>query len=252
MYLRDLFIRQRLLHTLTHRYLPIQTPVAEIDNFEMQENTVLTGNVLTNDHDPDGDALHVTAATFNTAHGKVVLLTDGSFTYTPNTGFMGSDSFDYQICDDGAPVACCHGTVKIIVHCKNDIPVANPDAYTTNEDTKLDVDAANSILKNDTDQKGDPLTAGLIKTTQHGTLALNANGTFSYTPQLNYYGEDSFTYVANDGFDNSNEAVVTITVVPVNDPPVANPDVATTNEDVAVAIPVLANDTDVTTCWMDL
>ncbi len=211
----------------------------------MIEDTQLTGNVLTNDQDPDGDALHVTAATFNTAHGKVVLQTDGSFTYTPNVSFMGSDTFEYQLCDDGNPNACCHGKVEITVQCKNDIPVANPDPYTSNEDTQLVVTAANNILKNDTDKKGDPLKATLVKTTQHGTLVLKPDGTFTYTPVLNYYGNDTFTYVANDGTDNSNEALVTITVVPVNDPPVAAPDAATTNEDVAVAIPVLANDTDV-------
>jgi gliding motility-associated-like protein len=187
----------------------------------------------------------VTAGTFNTAHGKVVLQTDGTFTYTPNVSFMGSDSFQYQLCDDGNPSACCHGTVEITVHCKNDIPVANPDSYSSNEDTQLAVTNANNILKNDTDTKGDPLKAVLVKTTQHGTLVLNQDGTFTYTPVLNYNGNDTFTYVANDGTDNSNEALVTITVTPVNDPPIAAPDAATTDEDVAVAIPVLANDTDV-------
>jgi len=177
-------------------------PVAKKDVFTMIEDTQLTGNVLTNDHDPDGDALHVTAGTFNTAHGKVVLQTDGTFTYTPNVSFMGSDSFQYQLCDDGNPSACCHGTVEITVHCKNDIPVANPDPYTSNEDTQLVVTNANNILKNDTDTKGDPLKAVLVKTTQHGTLALNPDGTFTYTPVLNYNGNDTFTYVANDGTDN--------------------------------------------------
>ncbi|HMG90035.1 MAG TPA: Ig-like domain-containing protein [Chryseolinea sp.] len=220
-------------------------PVAQTDVFTMVEDTQLTGNVLTNDQDPDGDALHVTAGSFNTAHGSVVFQTDGTFTYTPNVSFMGFDTFQYQLCDDGNPSACCHGTVEITVQCKNDIPVANPDSYTTDEDTKLEVTAANSILKNDTDTKGDPLKATLINTTQHGTLVLNPDGTFTYTPNLNYYGQDTFKYVANDGRDNSNEAVVTITVLPVNDPPIAAPDVATTNEDVAIAIPVLANDTDV-------
>jgi gliding motility-associated-like protein len=220
-------------------------PVAKTDVFTMIEDTQLTGNVLTNDTDPDGDALHVTAGSFNTAHGKVVIQTNGTFTYTPNISFMGSDTFQYQLCDDGSPSECCHGTVQITVHCKNDIPVANPDAYTTNEDTKLEVTAANSILKNDTDTKGDPLKATLIKTTQHGTLALKSDGTFTYMPDLNYSGQDTFKYVANDGTDNSNEALVTITVLPVNDPPIAAPDIATTDEDVAIAIPVLANDSDV-------
>ena len=220
-------------------------PVAQTDVFTMVQDTQLSGNVLTNDQDPDGDALHTTAVTFYTPHGKVVIQTDGTFTYTPYVGFMGSDVFQYQVCDDGNPSACCHGLVEITVHCKNDIPIANPDTYTSNEDTQLAVTSANNILKNDTDLKGDPLKATLVKTTQHGTLVLKPDGTFTYAPVLNFYGNDTFTYIANDGTDNSNEALVTLTVVPVNDPPIAAPDAATTDEDVAVAIPVLANDTDV-------
>jgi VCBS repeat-containing protein len=220
-------------------------PVAQTDVFTMVQDTQLSGNVLTNDQDPDGDALHTTAVTFYTPHGKVVIQTGGTFTYTPYVGFMGSDVFQYQVCDDGNPSACCHGLVEITVHCKNDIPIANPDTYTSNEDTQLAVTSANNILKNDTDLKGDPLKATLVKTTQHGTLVLNPDGTFTYAPVLNFYGNDTFTYIASDGTDNSNEALVTLTVVPVNDPPIAAPDAATTDEDVAVAIPVLANDTDV-------
>lgn len=220
-------------------------PVAKTDYVEVDEDSQVSGNALTNDSDPDGDALHVTAGTFNTPHGKIVIQSNGNFVYTPNIGFMGLDSFDYQLCDNGSPSACCSGRIEIQVHCKNDIPVANPDTYSTNEDTKLEVTSANSILNNDTDKKGDPLKATLVKTTQHGTLVLKQDGTFTYMPELNYNGTDSFKYTASDGKDVSNEATVTITVKPVNDPPIAAPDVAVTDEDVPVAIPVLANDSDV-------
>jgi large repetitive protein len=223
---------------------PNNVPVATTDVFTIDEDTQLNGNVLTNDHDPDGDAIHTKNETINTSHGTVVIKEDGTFTYTPNANFQGEDKFDYQICDDGNPVACCHGTVKITVVAKQDPPTANPDAFTTNEDTKLDV-PCNCVLDNDTDPDGDPLTAVLVTTTQHGTLVFKPDGKFTYMPDLNYNGIDTFTYVANDGTGNSNETVVTITVVPVNDPPIAAPDVAITDEDVAIAIAVLANDTDV-------
>ena len=224
---------------------PNQIPIGVTDVYTIDEDTPLDGNVITNDYDPDGDAITVTPGTFNTAHGKIVLQANGNFNYTPNPNFFGFDSFEYELCDDGDPVSCCHSMIEITVVSKNDPPVANPDTYSTNEDTKLEITAANGVLKNDNDEEGDPLTAVLTKTTNHGTLTFNPDGGFTYMPGLNYNGSDTFSYIANDGKDNSIEAVVTITVLPVNDPPVAAPDVATTNEDVAVAISVLANDTDV-------
>jgi VCBS repeat-containing protein len=104
----------------------------------------------------------------------------------------------------------------------NTPPVANGDAYSTDEDTTLNV-AAPGVLTNDTDADSDPLTAIVDATTSNGSLALNADGSFTYTPNLNYFGPDSFTYHANDGTDDSNIATVDITVNDVNDPPVSDP-----------------------------
>jgi VCBS repeat-containing protein len=125
--------------------------------------------------------------------------------------------------------------------------VATDDAYTIDEDTTLDV-AAPSVLANDTDPDGDPLTAILVDNPTNGTLTLNPDGSFTYTPNDDFNGTDSFTYFANDGTSNSNlAATVTITVNPVPDPPVATDDAYTIDEDTTldVAAPgVLANDTD--------
>jgi VCBS repeat-containing protein len=103
----------------------------------------------------------------------------------------------------------------------NEVPVAVDDAYATDEDTPLNV-AAPGVLGNDTDADGDALTAVLDTTTSNGTLTLNADGSFSYTPNANYNGPDSFTYMANDGQADSNVATVTITVNDINDAPVAD------------------------------
>jgi VCBS repeat-containing protein len=101
----------------------------------------------------------------------------------------------------------------------NTPPVANNDSYSTNEDVALTV-AGPGILGNDTDAESNPLTAILVSGASHGSVALNANGSFTYTPNANYNGSDSFTYKANDGIDNSNAAAaVSITVNPVNDAP---------------------------------
>ncbi len=100
----------------------------------------------------------------------------------------------------------------------NDRPVAVDDGYSVNEDGTLNVAAA-GVLANDTDPESDPLTASLVTTTPNGALTLNANGSFSYTPYLDFYGTDSFTYRANDLGAASVAATVTITVNAVNDVP---------------------------------
>lgn len=100
-------------------------------------------------------------------------------------------------------------------------PVANNDAYSTNEDIALTVPAP-GVLGNDNDVDGDTLTAILVSGPSRGTLTLNADGSFAYTPDVNYNGTDSFTYKANDGKADSNIAAVTITVTEENQPPVAS------------------------------
>ena len=137
-------------------------------------------------------------------------------------------------------------TVTITVTAVNDAPVAVADSYATDEDTPLTV-AAPGVLGNDTDVDGDPLTALVVTQPANGTLALNATGSFTYTPNANFNGSDSFTYKANDGTADSNVATVTITVSAVNDAPVAVADSYATTEDtpLTVAAPgVLGNDTD--------
>jgi PKD repeat protein len=103
----------------------------------------------------------------------------------------------------------------------NTPPVAESDAYATDEDVPLSV-AAPGVLDNDTDVDGDSLTAAVVVDVTNGLLTLNLEGSFVYTPDADFYGEDLFTYVANDGVADSNIATVTITVDPVNDPPVAD------------------------------
>ena len=107
--------------------------------------------------------------------------------------------------------------------------------------------AAPGVLGNDTDADGKPLTAALVGAPAHGTVTLNANGSFTYTPAANYNGPDSFTYRANDGTADSNVATVSITITAVNDAPAAAADAFTTNEDASLVVSapgVLANDAD--------
>jgi len=99
------------------------------------------------------------------------------------------------------------------------LPEALADAYSTDEDIPLSVDPP-GVLTNDTDVDGDPLTAVLDTDVSNGTLTLNLDGSFTYTPTANFNGTDSFRYHAWDGQANSNITTVTITVIAVNDAPV--------------------------------
>ncbi|MDP9387074.1 MAG: Ig-like domain-containing protein [Actinomycetota bacterium] len=222
-------------------------PVAVDDAYSASEGTTLNINapgVLGNDSDPDGDALTASLGTAP-ANGTVMLNPNGSFTYTPNAGFNGVDSFTYRASDPSG--ASDTATVSITVNAVNDAPVAVDDAYTTAEDTLLTV-AAPGVLGNDTDAEGDALTASLATGPANGTLALNPDGSFTYTPNANYNGPDSFTYTASDGNGGSDTATVSISVTAVNDDPAALGDAYSTAENTALTVPapgVLSNDTDV-------
>jgi VCBS repeat-containing protein len=114
-------------------------------------------------------------------------------------------------------------------------PAVTNDAYTTAEDTPLVVGAP-GVLGNDTDAAGQPLTAKLVRGPRSGSLTLNADGSFRYTPNADLNGTDSFVYRANDGLADSLSATVTLTVTPVNDAPVAVDDAYTVNQDGALVV----------------
>ena len=214
------------------------TPVATDDSVTTNEDTPYSGNVLSNDTDIDGDSL-TAALVDGPAHGELVLNTDGTFTYTPDANYHGTDSFTYTA-TDGTETSTA-ATVNITVTAVNDTPVADDDAYTIDEDYRLMA----SVLTNDVDVEGDSLTTALVDGPTHGELVLNTDGTFTYTPDANYNGTDSFTYTATDGTATSTPATVTITVNPVNDATVANNDSYSTGEDSSLLGNVLTNDVDV-------
>jgi VCBS repeat-containing protein len=196
-------------------------PVAGPDGYALDEDQSLSvplaAGVLANDTDTDGDPLSATLGTGPTHAASFNLNADGSFTYTPAANYNGADSFTYTVSDGHGGTAT--GTVPLTVRPVNDLPAAAADAYTVNEDTALTVPAATGVLANDTDADGDALTAVLVGGPAHGSLALNPDGSFAYTPAANYYGTDSFTYKPNDGTGDGNTVTVALTVNPVNDAP---------------------------------
>ncbi len=140
--------------------------------------------------------------------------------------FNGTDSFTYEVCDDGTPALCDTAVVNVTVDAVNDAPVANDDSATTPEDTPVAID----VTANDTDVDGnlDPTSVTVTSGPANGAVAVDpVTGAVTYTPDADFNGTDSFTYeVCDDGTPVlCDTATVTVTVTPVNDPPVANDDV---------------------------
>jgi hypothetical protein len=227
-------------------------PIARDDTFQTNQDTSVTvadaDGVLRNDSAAAGGALDASLVT-NVANGLLGFNAGGGFSYTPNAGFTGNDSFTYQAHEGGTtPSNIATVTISVIPTGGGNVaPIANADAYATNEDQTLNVNANNGVLANDTDANGNPLTAVVASGVSSGTLTLQPNGSFGYVPAPEFSGSVVFMYQADDGAARSNVTTVTITVNPVDDPPVTQPESYTTAEDTAlnVAAPgVLGNDSD--------
>jgi VCBS repeat-containing protein len=223
-------------------------PAANNDSFITDRNMTITGTdlgVIANDTDVDGDLLTATLESLP-VHGSLVLNSDGSFTYAPALEYSGSDSFTYYAND--AQATSNLAIVTIVVNATNRAPVAANDNYTLDEDAVL-VETVPSVLGNDGDADGDLLKALLVDHPINGSLAFDQNGSFSYTPVANWFGNDHFSYQASDGTADSNIATVTIVVAPINDAPTAVGDNYFTDEDAPLletdALGVLINDLDV-------
>jgi hypothetical protein len=211
-------------------------PDARDDAATTVVNTPVTIPVLANDVDPDGDPLTVTAVT-TPANGAVVINADNTVTYTPNLGFTGTDTFTYTISDPGGLMDTATVTVTVM---PDEMPDAMDDVATTLEDTAVTI----PVLANDTGIGNVPLTVVIVTAPSNGAAVVNADNTVTYTPNMNFTGTDTFVYRVTDFDGDSDMATVTVTVTPVNDPPDARDDIATTPEDTMVIIPVLANDVD--------
>ncbi|HYI08856.1 MAG TPA: Ig-like domain-containing protein [Thermoanaerobaculia bacterium] len=211
-------------------------PVANDDGDMTSEDTPVTLNVLSNDSDPDGGSVFLTGHTQG-LNGSVNCDGAGNCTYTPNPNYNGGDSFSYTI-TDGQDTASA--TVLIAISALNDEPVANQDTLSTDQDTPAVV----NVLLNDTDADGDTLVVFDSTNGTKGSVTCEANGDCTYSPSPGESGSDSFTYTIADFNDGSATGTVLVNINPVNDPPIATPDSAATNENTPVAIDVLGNDSD--------
>ncbi|MDB5386724.1 MAG: outer rane adhesin like protein, partial [Planctomycetaceae bacterium] len=189
--------------------LTANLPVAVNDVYSVNENTTLTGiSVLSNDTDLDGDTIDQAALQSTTAHGTLTLASNGTFTYVPNAGFTGTDSFTYLAVDSlHAEASLLPGIVTIHVGTINDAPVALPETVsaTTN--------AAFHGMLSGTDLNGDPLTFSTgASAATNGSVTINPDGAFVFTPTAGFTGVASFSFKVNDGTTSSADAIVTLNV----------------------------------------
>jgi bacillopeptidase F len=175
--------------------------------------------------------------------GMTIDAASGAIAWTPTNAQVGANAVTVRATNPGGQRAT--QSFSIAVANVNDAPVAANDAYTVKQGATLTV-AASGVLANDSDPDRDALTARIVSGPSHGTLALAANGSFTYTPAVDYSGSDTFTYQAADVALSSNVATVTITITP-NRAPVAGNNAYSVAQDttLTVAAPgVLANDSD--------
>lgn len=208
-------------------------PVAVDDAVTVSEDGSATWDVLGNDADSD-DALLLLTSVSQPAHGSA-FSTGSLVVYTPEPDYTGADSFTYTVSDPMGETAT--GTITVTVTPVNDPPVAAADVTAVVEDGAAYV----AVLTNDSDVDS-TLALESVNPPAHGTATI-VGGEILYVPTANFSGQDTFTYRITDGQESA-DAVVTVTVSPVNDAPVANDDAVSTPEDTPISINVAANDSD--------
>jgi VCBS repeat-containing protein len=193
--------------TATFTVNPINdAPTAGNDTLVTNEDIAKT-QTLPSATDIDGDSVTYAKAT-DPSHGTVSVNANGTYTYTPAANYHGSDSFTYTVSDGHGGVNTY--TVNITVNPINDLnqaPTAGNDSLVTNEGS-----TKTQTLPSATDIDGDSVTYAKATDPSHGTVSVNANGTYTYTPAANYHGSDSFTYTVSDGYGGVNTYTVNITV----------------------------------------
>jgi hypothetical protein len=238
--------------TVTISILAVNDPPEPVDDSAVTETGApVLIPVLSNDSDLDGDVLQLQGFDSTSLYGGTIVrddnqtpgdLSDDRLIYTSASTFAGDDLFKYWVNDGNLTV---DANVDITVNATPQMLVANDDSYSLPRNTTLSIDSTNGVLQNDSLVAGTDLTCTLVSGVSNGVLALNLDGSFTYTPNTDYVGEDSFVY--QTGIDGlvSNPANVILSVT--NGRPVANDDYYTTEPEQALQVDppgVLANDSD--------
>ena len=212
-------------------------PTATDASFTVDEDTSYSGQLTGND--ADGDSLTYAIAS-NASQGTVSLTNSatGAFTYSPNAGINGSDSFTFRV-NDGT-IDSSTATVSITITPVNDAPTANSASLFVAEDSTYSGQLSGS------DPDGDSLTFSIATNGSKGTALIsdNTTGAFTYTPDTNTTGTDSFTFTVSDGTLSSASATISVSITGANDPPTANSGTFSTPEDTAYSALLSGNDPD--------
>ena len=227
-------------------------PVANAQSVSLNEDT--TSTVTLTGTDPDNDPLRFKVTSLPTSGklydgtgtaGHLIVAGDlpyaltgagNAVTYQPNAGYFGPDGFQFKA-NDGQLDSTSAATVSITVSHVNHAPVANNDSATTPPVTPVTV----NVLANDSDPDNDPLTVSAVSTPSHGTAVVNADNTVMYVPDVGYAGPDSFDYSVSDG--NGGTASATVSIV-VGNPPVADAQSVSLNEDTTSTVTLTGTDPD--------
>ncbi|EMF8837788.1 tandem-95 repeat protein [Vibrio parahaemolyticus] len=237
--LNDLF-RSNLQTSADSTDKPLATTPVTLDAIEEDGGSIIitTEELLSNVDDEDKDTLSVENLIIDKGNGTLVDNGDGTWAFTPQIDDDTEVSFTFDIIDDEDLVVS--GSANLDILPINDAPNAENDVITTEEDTAVTID----VLVNDSDVEGDALSIQSASVpSEQGSVDI-VDGKLVFTPAENFNGEATITYIVTDG-DLTDEAKVTVTVTPVNDSPVAVDDTTSIQEDTAVTIDVLTNDTDV-------
>ncbi|WP_022950764.1 Ig-like domain-containing protein [Leucothrix mucor] len=210
-------------------------PVATGDTRSTPEDTDVTIDVLSNDSDPDGDA--VTIESNDTPKFGTAVISGSNIIYTPNSGYTGTDSFNYTITDPDGSTATALVTVNVTN--VNTAPLAADDSRSTPEDTAITID----VMSNDSDPDSDTISIESNDAPKSGTAVISGTN-IVYTPNSGFVGTDTFTYTITDPDGLTSAATVTVDVTSVNTAPIATNDSRTTPQDTPITIDVMSNDSD--------
>ncbi|KQO10848.1 Ig-like domain-containing protein [Paenibacillus sp. Leaf72] len=208
--------------TVTITVNPVNDPpVTSDDTATTNKNEKTTGQVTASD--VDGDTLTYSISQQGDRGSAAVDPATGAWEYTPMDGYYGQDVFEIEVSDGNGGIAT--STISVTIVNVNVAPTTSDDTATTDEDTSM----TGQVTAMDTD--GDMLIYSVSQQAVNGTATVDASsGAWEYSPNANYHGQDVFKIEVSDGNGGMATSTITVTVTPVNDPPVTSDDTATTNK----------------------
>ncbi|MFH0294095.1 tandem-95 repeat protein, partial [Vibrio alginolyticus] len=222
-------------------------PQPEDQAFTIGEDGVLTftdQDLLDGATDIDGDDLSVEGVTYTGADGVLTDNGDGTYSFAPNENFNGDVNFTFDV-SDGTDTTSAN--IDVSVTPENDPPVAGSTSYTVHEDNSITI-SNEQLLANSSDIEGDVAISSVSYSGNDGVLEINGDGTYTFSPNENFNGEVSLDVVVVDEDGAVDTTTAGITVLEVNDPPIAGATSYTIDEDEVITISaeqLLANSSDI-------